>query len=405
MPGRNTTLDDLVAELASASGRDLSGWVEGWLETSGTDRLTLERRDDGLTLVATPPAGRSPLPHRLKVGAYAAGDAGLALLDSLDVRVEGERTDLDVATEADLLLVNDEDLTFAIARTDPASLDLLLSRGGELPTAVGRTLALTTAWSLLYDHELTAERFVDCGVGVLSRETAESVVEPLLGRLVEAADHWAHPSVRDGLMARVADLCITLADAPGSRIAAVRGLAQSATTAAQLEALAVHSIDPDLRWRRLTRLAELDQLDESELELLLEEDPNPDAWMNAVRARSAVPSAEAKAEAWQAVVVDRKIPPGVLGKVGRAFWRPGQEELLTPYAEKFLKSLPEFSETGMLWAMSLSGGFYPAVGGEAHLRDRLEAAVGGDGVSPLVRQTVRELNDRRRRREAARAEA
>ena len=67
----NTTLDDLIAELATASGRDLTGWVEGWLETSGTDRLTLELDDDGLTLVATPPVGRGPLPHRLLIGAYA----------------------------------------------------------------------------------------------------------------------------------------------------------------------------------------------------------------------------------------------------------------------------------------------------------------------------------------------
>ena len=82
------------------------------------------------------------------------------------------------------MLVNDEDLTFATVQPDPASLELLLSRGGELPTAVGRTLALTTAWGLLYDGELTAQQFVDCGVGVLIRETAHSVIEPSLGLLV-----------------------------------------------------------------------------------------------------------------------------------------------------------------------------------------------------------------------------
>ena len=53
----NTVLEDLIAELAQASGRDLSGWVEGWLETSGTDRLTLERQDGEVTLVATSPGG------------------------------------------------------------------------------------------------------------------------------------------------------------------------------------------------------------------------------------------------------------------------------------------------------------------------------------------------------------
>ena len=56
----NTTLDDLVAEVAAASGRDLTGWVEGWLETAGTDRLTVELEDGGLTLVSTPPEGRGP---------------------------------------------------------------------------------------------------------------------------------------------------------------------------------------------------------------------------------------------------------------------------------------------------------------------------------------------------------
>ena len=56
----------------------------------------------------------------------------------------------------------------------------------------------------------------------------------------------------------------------------------------------------------------------------------------------------------------------------------------------------------MLWALSLSGGFYPAVGGDDGFVERLEQAAEGDEVSPLVRQSVRTLNDRRRRREAAR---
>ena len=161
--------------------------------------------------------------------------------------------------------------------------------------------------------------------------------------------------------------------------------------------------EPDLRWRRLIRLAELDQLDESDLEQLLAEDPDPDAWMNAARARAAVPSAEAKAQAWQAVVDDRKIPPDFLYEFGGAFWRPAQEDLLTPYAEKFLQSLRQFGDSGTMWGLSLAGGFYPAVGGEKGFLDRLSDAAGDDGVSPVVRQKVRERNDRRRRREIARA--
>ena len=398
----NTTLDDLIAEIQSASGRDLSDWVVSWLETSGTDRLTLERQDSGRVLVATPPDGRAPLPHRLQIGAYAASSEGLTLLETLSVEVAGERTHVDGGADADLLLVNDDDLTFATVRPDRVSLEILLTRGGELPSAVGRTLALTTAWSLLYDGELGAEQLIDCGVGVLTHETADSVIEPLLGRLVDAADHWAPTAARDHLQSRVSDLCISLAEPPGRRLAALRGLAQSATTPAQLEFLATHATEPDLRWRRLIRLAELDQLDESDVESLLDDDPDPDAWVNALRARTARPSAEAKESAWQAVMIDRKVPQDVLFLVGRSFWRPGQDGLVTPYAERFVQALPELGNAGMLWALCMSRGFYPAVGGEDDFRDRLGSAAGQDGVSPVVRHNVRELNDRRRRREAAR---
>ena len=141
-------------------------------------------------------------------------------------------------------------------------------------------------------------------------------------------------TARAQLQSRVSDLCISLADAPARRLAALRGLAQSATTPVQLEFLATHATEPDLRWRRLVRLAELDQLDESDIESLLAEDPDPDAWVNALRARTARPSADAKGSAWQAVMIDRKVPQDVLHLVGRSFWRPGQDDLVTPYAEK-----------------------------------------------------------------------
>ncbi len=401
-PGGTPPSTTWSTELAAASGRDLTGWVEGWLETSGTDRLTVELVDGGLTLVATPPEGRGPLPHSLRIGAYADRGDAFALVDSLSVEVAGARTRIEPDVEADLWLVNDDDLTFAAVRPDPASLQLLLARGGHLPSAVARTLAVTTAWRLLYDGELTTEQFVECGVHVLRHETADSVIEPLIFRLVDAADLWAPLSARDGLLSRVADLCVSLADDPDRRVAALRGLANSATTPAHLDLLTAEATDADLRWRRLVRLAELDRLDDSEVTDLLSEDPNPDAWMSALQARTARPSAEAKAEAWQVVVEDRKIPPGVIRRMGRSFWRPGQEHLVTPYAEKFLESLGPIGDSGMVWALSMSFSFYPMVGGGEGFLDRLDAAAGDDGVSPVVRQTVRDLGDRRRRWEAAR---
>jgi len=214
---------------------------------------------------------------------------------------------------------------------------------------------------------------------------------------------WTPPAERDGVLARVADLCLELADDPGRRVAALRALAESATTSEQLDALAEAAIDVDLRWRRLIRLGELDLLDDADVEALLADDPNPDAWRSALRARTARPTPEAKAAAWTAVVDDRNVPPGFIFRTGRSFWRPGQEEVVTPYAEKFLESLPSFGDAGMVWGLTLGRGFYPRVGGGPDYLERLDAAAGADGVSPLVRNTVREYSDRRRRWDAARA--
>ncbi len=53
----NTTLQDLVEALAAASDRDLDAWRVGWLETAGTDRITLDREGDGFVLTARGPGG------------------------------------------------------------------------------------------------------------------------------------------------------------------------------------------------------------------------------------------------------------------------------------------------------------------------------------------------------------
>ena len=100
-------------------------------------------------------------------------------------------------------------------------------------------------------------------------------------------------------------------------MAALRGLANSATTPAQLEACSPRRRPTPTSagagspgspsWTGSTTPRSSD---------LLAEDPNPDAWMSALQARTARPSAEAKAEAWQVVVEDRKIPPGVIRRVG-----------------------------------------------------------------------------------------
>ena len=148
----NTTLQDLIDALAAASGRDLDAWRAAWLETAGTDRLTLERDGDRLR------AGR-PRTRRRAAAARAGGRrlpaptaTDWSVRRSSPVEVRQSRTPVDLPDEADLYLVNDDDLTFATTRPDADQRAALIAAAGELPTAISRGVAVATVWDMLVDR-------------------------------------------------------------------------------------------------------------------------------------------------------------------------------------------------------------------------------------------------------------
>jgi aminopeptidase N len=404
----NATLDDLVAELATASGRDLSGWVKGWLETAGTDQLRLSVEGERVTLAAEAPDGGDPRPHRLDVGVYD-DDGGDTLVRRalVPVEIEGASTQLPpVEPAAHLLLVNDDDLSFVSVQPDDASLEQLLSSAGRLPHAVSRAVAVQTAWDMLTTNRIGGADFVRCAVGVLAVETADAVVEPFLGLAVSAAQLWSPDDARDRLLGEIADVCLPLADQGGSRAqAAVRALARTATTDAQLDRLrALVADDVDLRWRALTRLAALGELDRAEIEDLTARDPDPDAWVRALAVEAARPDDAGKDAAWRAAVESRSVPSGSLSEGAAAFWQPSQAALLAPYVERFGDALAQLGSAGMMAALSTAGLMFPVVGPDRASLDRLVEIASAEDMSPLVRRVVTERADQVRHMLTARGQ-
>jgi aminopeptidase N len=402
----NTSLDDLMAALAEASGRDLTAWTEGWLDTAGTDRLQLVSESGGFALRATGPDGAQPRTHRLHIGAYARDGQELTRRQLVSVETTGEVTSVPDLAAADILLVNDDDLTFASVLPDPRTAEFLLSAAGELPTAVARAVAVTTAWDLLRRAEIGTAEFVDCVTAVLATETAPSVIEPYLHLAVEAAEGWAPEAARETMLSQVAETCLQLLDDPARRQVALRALARTAVTDVQVDRLRSEAAgDVDLRWRTLIRLAELGAVDADEVASLRSEDPNPDSWVRALAVDAARPDPAAKEAVWSAVVEEHRVPMGSLGEVRRAFWRPGQGRLLAPYAYRYLDVLPTLHTLGMIPALSVSSAMYPAAGVDSAFADRAIEAAGRDGVSPAVAKTVIEKTDELRRMLVARGDA
>ena len=387
----NTTLDDLVGSLEQASGRDLQPWRTAWLETAGVDRLSIEHTVDGLVLTAVGAHG-TPHPQVVGVGAYRrAGDA-LEEVGSVSVEVLGERTRIEDLPDADLYLVNHDDTTFATTRPDDAGREVLISHPSGLPTTLTRAVAMATVWDMLSNADATAAEAVGALADVLRVETVETVAEPCLELALSAAQRWAPESERVDLEAQVAAAARRLMDAGVSRHSALRTLARTATGDDDLATLRQQAGDDlDLQWYALARRAELGEVDTDAVHALLERDPDPDAWVRALCVRASSPSSEAKDEAWTAMI-ERTVPIQNTYAVAYALWRPGQDAVVAPYAERYVEAIPTLHDGGMIPGLALTTSLFPVHAiDEAWVRHAREVAA--THAAPVVLGALTERSE------------
>ena len=128
----NATLADLLSALEDVSGRDLAAWSREWLETAGVNTLRPSYTVDSAgrftsfsvvqEATASHPVLRS---HRIAIGLYSLTDGDLTQTSVIETDVSGASTEVPALvgqTRPDLVLVNDEDLTYAKIRLDEHSL-------------------------------------------------------------------------------------------------------------------------------------------------------------------------------------------------------------------------------------------------------------------------------------------
>ena len=364
----NTTLEDLFAHLERASGRDLSGWSQQWLQTSGVNllRLAITTDDDGvMTEVAVlqeppaTPAGLDPVlrDHRMRIGLFDTVGGGLARVGSVELDVTGPRTvvaELAGRPRPDLLLLNDGDLTYAKIRLDERSIASATEGLAHLGDSLARSLIWGAAWDMARDAELTAGQFVDLAISGIPGETEISVVQNVLRQAHTAIDSYAAPSNRERYRQSLADALRGWIDTaePGSdrQLALVRSLASLATRPEHLALLMSLlsgetelpglSVDTDLRWTLLARLAATGSADEALIDAELRRDPTAAGRRQHALAMAARPTAQAKASAWQACVERDELPNAMLDATMAGLTQPEQADLLRPYRDRYFAALP-----------------------------------------------------------------
>uniref|UniRef100_UPI0015F0DBA3 ERAP1-like C-terminal domain-containing protein n=1 Tax=Streptomyces shenzhenensis TaxID=943815 RepID=UPI0015F0DBA3 len=144
--------------------------------------------------------------------------------------------------------------------------------------------------------------------------------------------------------------------------------------------------DVDLHWRALVREAELGGDITAPSAALLERDPDPDAWVRALTVRAALPDPAAKDEVWQRLAVDREVPVHAVAPVAAAFWRPGQDAQLAPYAERYLAAVPQLHQGGMIPAMTYATQLFPPYAVDAAYIEKAQRTA--REAAPVVRNTL-----------------
>jgi len=381
---KNTTLEDLLSELTITSGRDLKPWVATWLQTAGVNTLrpALEIENDKYKSVAviqevpTMPVGSSELrPHRMAVGLYDLVGDKIALRKSVELDVAGSKTEVsELAGEkvADLLLINDRDLSYAKVRFDDRSIATLKAHLGKIDNSLTRALCWSAAWDMLRDAEINATDFIDIALAGLAEEDDIATVTIIANQLVTAVEFYSFPSKRDSARLKVGNAFeVMLANAKAGsdhQLQFARNFTSFASSAEHNDLikellagkLAGLKVDADLRWTFVIALSERGLMDKESLAAELLKDNTLTGQLSHATALAAMPTPEAKAETWESITTEEittSLREAKLAGFMRALHRPLLAAYVDPYFDLLLET---WGKKSYEVASKFVTGMYPA---------------------------------------------
>ncbi|MEU6808143.1 aminopeptidase N [Streptomyces sp. NPDC046831] len=416
----NTRLGDLLAVLEETSGRDMGAWARAWLQTAGVNALTpqvlldTEGRIDELAVLQEAAETHPQLrPHRVAVGLYRRTDGGaLERYARAEADVDGPRTvvaELAGAGAPELVLVNDDDLTYCKIRFDDTSLASLRAHLGDLTDPLARALCWSALWNLTRDALLPAREFIALVLRFAGRESDIGVLQMLHAWAGAALEHYVAPGWRaagERLVAEGALRELRQAE-PGSehQLAWARFFAAVASAPDDLDLLRELlagtaridglEVDQELRWAFLTPLAAHGVADEKALAEELARDDTASGKRHQVRCLAARPSAAVKAQAWAQVVESDALSNALVEATIAGFAQPSQRELLAPYTAKYFAVIERvWTERSIQIGMDIVRGLFPSWQDSPETLEATDAWLAAhEQAAPALRRLVLEARD------------
>ncbi|MFY9586923.1 MAG: aminopeptidase N [Actinomycetota bacterium] len=413
----NTDLSDFLAALEESSGRDLHAWAKEWLQAAGVNTLrpAFETSDGTFrsleVLQEAPEDHPTVRSHRIAIGLYDARNGSFEKRSRIELDVTGARTPVpDVAGQPvpDLLLLNDDDLTFAKIRLDRSSFETLVDRLASLQDPLARALCWSAAWDMTRDAEIRAGEYLELVLRNIEGETEIGVRQSLLAQAAAAINAYGAPDKRVAGLDRLAAAALEgLRSAPSGgdhQLAWARCFIASAQADEHLEHIRGLlegsasedglTVDTDLRWHIVRALAASGTVGE---ELIAREeatDPTDKGHREATAARAARASADAKSQAWETLVGDPPLPYAMLRATIGGFQQSGQRDLLEPYRDRYFEVLGRIWESRELEvALGFTAGLYPRVVIEQKTVDDTDRYIENARPSAALRRLLNEGRD------------
>jgi aminopeptidase N len=228
-------------------------------------------------------------PHRIAIGLYELRAGTLERTERIELDVDGALTEVpQLAGRArpDVVLLNDDDLSYAKVRLDAESLACVTEHLGGFTESLPRALCWASAWDMTRDGEMRTRDYLELVLSGITRESDIGVVQTLQRQVKLALDLYAAPDWRPTGLARWSEAALEQLRAaePGSdhQLAWARTLAATARTEEQLDLLAGLldgsqsiaglSVDTELRWSLLQRLTATGRADAAEVDAELKRD-------------------------------------------------------------------------------------------------------------------------------------
>ena len=323
-----TSLADLLEALEAASHQELGSWKSAWLETSGPSTLSASWRTDSVGAISdftlhqsAEACGGVLRPHRVTVSTWRAASGALERTHVFDVRIDGESAPIDPdgvlalpggAAFVDLVVINDDDLTYAISRLDERSTDVALAYVGTIGAPITRAVVWASLWNAVRDGLLDPRRFIVAVLNAVPAETEPAIRDRLLLFVSEALSSFlpgaARAEAHDQVLATTIRLAKEADDADAWRAYTRAFIAEFAARGGDEYEAAVRAFaasdNPDIAWRARRALAARGLVDEETILAWRDADGSGEAARMSVEALASIPDEAARARAWESVWSD-----------------------------------------------------------------------------------------------------